>query len=82
MDFISKEKPKFASLALDGWSVHSHGYMGAITSNCHHNKLSIDLCNLQTTSPLNGDDRHWSLAACLSLSTTARATSLTGSPSS
>ena len=49
MDFISNEKPKFASLALDGWSVNSHGYMGAITSNSHIiNKLSIDCC-LQTT---------------------------------
>ena len=28
MDFVAKEKPNFASLALDGWSVHSHGYMG------------------------------------------------------
>ena len=30
--FIDKEKPDFVSLALDGWSVHHHGYMGAIAS--------------------------------------------------
>ena len=40
-DFISKEKPQFASLALVGWSVHSHRYMGAITSNCMCKRFSF-----------------------------------------
>ena len=31
--FITKESPDFVSLALDGWSVHHHGYMGAIASS-------------------------------------------------
>merc|ERR1719239_48475 len=31
-EFIDKEKPEFVSLALDGWSQHHHGYMGAIAN--------------------------------------------------
>ena len=37
--YIVKEHPEFVSLALDGWSIHHHGYMGAIASKCR-NKLS------------------------------------------
>ena len=25
--YIEDEKPEFVSLALDGWSIHHHGYM-------------------------------------------------------
>ena len=32
--FIEKDEPEFVSLALDGWSIHHHGYMGAIASKC------------------------------------------------
>ena len=30
--YLENEKPEFASIALDGWSIHSHGYVGAISS--------------------------------------------------
>ena len=29
---LDKDKPRYMSLALDGWSYHHHGYIGAITS--------------------------------------------------
>ena len=29
---LDKDKPRHMSLALDGWSQHHHGYIGAITS--------------------------------------------------
>ena len=32
--FIEEDAPEFVSLALDGWSAHHHGYMGAIASKC------------------------------------------------
>ena len=31
---LDSDKPKYMSLALDGWSQHHHGYIGAITSKC------------------------------------------------
>ena len=31
-EYIEDEKPEYVSLALDGWSIHHHGYMGAIAS--------------------------------------------------
>ena len=30
--YVEEEHPEYVSLALDGWSIHHHGYMGAIAS--------------------------------------------------
>ena len=42
--YIEDEKPEFVSLALDGWSIHHHGYiyMGAIASKNFHKNVKFD----------------------------------------
>ena len=41
--YLDTDSPQYASLALDGWSVHHHGFMGAISSNCRNKMADFDI---------------------------------------